>query len=165
MAKFYWAYGSNLNIQQMKRRCPRAVPLAPLNIKDGELVFRGVADVQLRKGGIIPGGLWRITPDCERALDQYEGVAAKMYAKRYLSIRVKNEVGDCLFYQMRSKGIMPPSEFYLDTIIQGYKDFNLDLLELEAAVARSWEDKDKTPDMKERYLRKGRQPMARFPAA
>ena len=162
VAKYYWAYGSNLNVAQMKLRCPKAKVVGPFPLEDGALVFRGVADVEGRKGSVVPGGLWKITPECEAALDRYEGVAWKMYDKRYIVLKMPNgKVVDCLFYKMRSSGIMPPSEAYLSSIIQGYKDFGLDMSYLEQAVEHSWSKKNKTAVEKRRYMRWGQPSLAR----
>lgn len=76
--KYYLAYGSNLNVRQMRRRCPQAVRAGASTIKDYELVFLGnsrsdVASIEPCTVGSIPIGIWEITPADERALDQYEG--------------------------------------------------------------------------------------------
>lgn len=154
--KYYWAYGSNLSMAAMARRCPGAIKVGPLSLDDGALVFRGVADVVTRKGSRIEGGLWLITPDNERVLDAYEGVGAKFYLKRYLTIEVKGKPRDCLFYQMAiSVGVMPPGERYLDTIVQGYKDFGLDLQLLDAALHEAWGTKKVTARLAERHKKRG----------
>ena len=38
--KLYLAYGSNLNKQQMRLRCPDAVPVTTAAVQDYQLVFR-----------------------------------------------------------------------------------------------------------------------------
>ncbi len=159
----YWAYGSNLNVAAMKARCPGAQKFAPLFVPDGALVFRGVADVVLREGGEVPGGLWWITAANERTLDVYEGVRAGFYLKRYMKLKIKNkkrggkpEVHRCLFYQMSiSQGIYPPSEGYLDCIAEGYRDFGLPLSALDAALMAAWEEKKPTRRLIERHKRRG----------
>jgi hypothetical protein len=156
-AEFYWAYGSNLNVEHMAQRCPGATKIAPMHVNDAKLIFRGVADVTFDKGGCCPGGLWRITPECETALDRYEGVASKLYLKRYIPIEVDGKRHECLFYQMSwTKGIQPPNEYYAETIIQGYKDFGLDPEYLFAAIDESWNNKQITDRLRRRYERKGR---------
>ena len=39
--KKYIAYGSNLNLEQMARRCPTAKVIGAGEIRDHELLFRG----------------------------------------------------------------------------------------------------------------------------
>src|SRR3990167_10714755 len=139
MAKqLMWAFGSNLNVAQMRRRCPNAVKVCKLAVPNARLVFRGVADVEFVQGGKCPGGLWYITAADERALDEYEGVANGLYDKCYMTLRIKDRTERCLYYLMNEDGIMPPSEHYLASIVQGYKDFGLPLASLNRAVERSW---------------------------
>jgi len=159
---FYWAYGSNLSVKQMKRRCPDARKHSKLIVPNGQLVFRGVADVESIRGGGIQGGLWRITRRCERALDQYEGVASGLYEKKYMRIRTHadGEEHRVLYYKMTSGGVAPPPELYLDTIIEGYDDFDLDLTFLDEAVQRSWNSKDWTQHLRQRHERRGRPRLA-----
>lgn len=153
---YYWAYGSNLSVSRMRIRCPGAVQVSPLILEDGMLVFRNVADVTAIRGRNIAGGLWKITPENEATLDKNEGVASRWYLKRYILIKVDGQEHDCLFYQMRiSTGVMPPTEEYLDCIIQGYRDFNLDLNLLDAALQESWSNKHLTPVLRERHLKWG----------
>lgn len=152
---FYWAYGSNLNVEAMARRCPGAKKLGPLSLDDGTLVFRGVADAVYEQGSIIHGGLWKISRRHEATLDQYEG-APRLYAKRYLKLLVNKQEVQCLYYQMTmSVGVMPPGDMYLDCIAQGYRDFGLPLEALDAALMRSWEDKKVTPHLEQRRARRG----------
>lgn len=162
MSTLYWAYGSNLNVAHMASRCPKAKKLGRLFVTDAALVFRGVADVTVLEGSVVPGGLWRITRECEAALDRYEGVASRFYLKRYLRVKVEGKKQDVLFYQMRmSTGVQPPFESYLDTIAQGYKDFDLPLDLLSYAVERSWTDKDLTPILRKRWQDRGSPSLAR----
>jgi gamma-glutamylcyclotransferase (GGCT)/AIG2-like uncharacterized protein YtfP len=159
---FYWAYGSNLSERQMNKRCPRAIKYGPMSVKDCALVFRGVADVTLREGSTTPGGLWQITAECERELDVFEGVASRIYMKRYFRISIEGKKYTCLFYQMRSKeGIMPPSETYLDTIVRGYADFELCLDPLDVALQESWGNKQLTEHLLDRHERRGSPRLAR----
>jgi len=159
----YWAYGRNLSEAAMRDRCPRAVKLGPLTIRDSQLVFRGVADVVLKKGWETPGGLWWISGQCEETLDAYEGARSRFYLKRYFpSVKAYGKKHKCLFYQMQaSQGIMPPTQEYYEAIRQGYADFGLDLGALQEALDRSYEDKKITPLLRQRHIRKGRPDLAK----
>lgn len=159
---FYWAYGSNLSIRQMLRRCPRAIKYGPMSVKDCALVFRGVADVSVRKDAVTPGGLWQITTECERSLDQFEGVSNRVYMKRYFRITIADKKYTCLFYQMRaSRGIMPPSVNYIDTISQGYTDFGLDHQVLDNFLQESWHNQELTEHLLDRHEQRGSPVLAR----
>lgn len=161
----YFAYGSNLCIRHMMRRCPDAVPLGKFTLTDSRLVFRGVADCAYEVGATCFGGLWRITPECERSLDGYEGVGSGFYRKEYVPLEVgEYEDTHMMLYVMNSVGIFPPAEHYLETIAQGYRDFRLPMDELRAAVRAAWDQKNPTSAENSRYHRIGRPRLAPRPS-
>lgn len=161
---FYWAYGSNLNVYSMKSRCPTAVKVKPLALEAGALVFRGVADVVSRENSTVQGGLWYVKWSDVEALDRYEGVAGGLYDKKYLTLGIKGERHKCLYYQMgkNHRGVMPPSEWYLEIIMEGYHDFGLPLEPLEVALQEAWNNKKVTPELRKRHIRRGGE-LARLP--
>ncbi len=71
---YYFAYGSNINLDQMADRCPDAQVVGPVVLEGYELLFRrgGFATIQPCEGNKVHGLLWSITPECERSLDRYE---------------------------------------------------------------------------------------------
>lgn len=151
----YFAYGSNLNKRQMRRRCPAAVALGRYTLKDWRLVFRTVADIIPDAGAKVAGAVWEITAECERSLDAYEGVASGMYRKELIKVETTEGPMDCLVYVMNSTGIAPPPETYLEAIKQGFKDFTIPLKTLREAVERSWDDKHLTHVERQRRRRTG----------
>jgi hypothetical protein len=156
----YFAYGSNLNHAAMARRCPGAKPIGPLKLPDSRLVFRGVADCIYEPGAECPGAVWKLTPECERALDRYEGVGGGFYRKEYLPVTGIEGEERMLVYIMNSTGIFPPSEGYFEVLRQGYRDFGLPLKYLREAVKASWDDKAPSHRERKRYHRDGRPPLA-----
>ena len=127
--KLYFAYGSNMNHEHMKHRCPKSKYLKKMTLPNYELVFRSVADVQEAPGKKVEGALFEITKDCERALDRYEG---------YPNLYTKRVVDDIMFYTMVDKDrVYPPSEGYLWTIVHGYKDCKISTEDLSRAVNES----------------------------
>jgi hypothetical protein len=160
--QYYWAYGANLNIKSMLRRCPEAEKFGPYTVADAALIFRSVADVTIRKDSVVPGGLWRISKQDEANLDRFEGVASGFYMKRYLPVTIDGEKVQVLFYQMKiSRGVLPPSEEYFQTILRGYKDFGLNKDVLMAALDASWSDKHPTRRLVDRHHRKGQPKLMR----
>jgi len=166
----YFAYGSNLNKKQMKVRCPKAKVVGTFTLNDARLVFRGVADVIADSTSKCVGGIWKITKDCELALDRYEGFnpanqAGGMYRKVYLQL-AKPIAGETelMLYVMNSEGIMPPSQYYLDAIRQGYKDFGIDPAQLKAAVERSHDDRNPSHIERQRQRRNGNPQLAQRPS-
>ncbi len=138
---FYFAYGSNLDVHQMRWRCPRAKKVGRLILPRARLVFRGVADVIYHPHDSVQGGLWEITPKCLAALDAYEGARPDgqgLYRREYFKISVEGQAQQALIYVMNSERVAPPSKMYLDTIRRGYADFGLDETVLFEAVRRSY---------------------------
>jgi len=158
----YFAYGSNLNLDQMARRTPAAMPVSPYVLKDWKLVFRGVADIVPAEGETVQGGLWDLTPECEAALDRYEGFNAEhpnsgMYRKVYLERGdLPNGETTVMIYVMRSTGIYPPSAGYFDGIKVGYRHFDLPVAPLFTALEASYDDKAPSHIERQRMRRNGR---------
>ena len=96
--RYYIAYGSNLNIRQMKSRCPHARPVGTAEIKDYRLLFKGSQSgayltVEKEKGHSVPVGIWEVDEMDERNLDRYEGFPA-FYYKENLRLPVTDENGN-----------------------------------------------------------------------
>jgi gamma-glutamylcyclotransferase (GGCT)/AIG2-like uncharacterized protein YtfP len=133
MNNFYFAYGANLNRASMRRRCPNAVALKSLYLRDWQLAFSGVATVLPAKGHSVPGALWQITDECEASLDHFEGFP-DLYRKHYL----KQDGHSIMFYVMNTDSVSPPASSYLSTIREGYNDWWLPTTALEQAVQESY---------------------------
>ena len=130
----YGAYGANLNMANMEVRCPQAKPILGFNLVGYRLVFNGVADIIKDKDTKVPIGLWKITKECEKSLDRYEGYP-HLYKKIKLKIDVPGFKGQkVMFYVMRREGVALPPASYFNTIAQGYDDFALDKDYLNWAV-------------------------------
>jgi hypothetical protein len=125
----------------------------PLTFDNAALVFRAVADVVHRPGSKVPGGLWEISEADEAALDRFEGVSSGLYERWHVTKMHKGRKRRVLFYKMTETGIMPPSMKYIDTILKGYKAFGLDTAVLEAALAESHDDRNKTDYLRWRFER------------
>ena len=83
----YFAYGSNLNLFQMKRRCKDSIFLRKINLKNFRLTFRSkyrAADIEFKKNSIVPGGLFDISKNDEKKLDVYEDYPS-LYKKFYFT--------------------------------------------------------------------------------
>ena len=117
----YFAFGSNLNRKQIKRRCKNSRFISRHILKNYQLVFRGkygAADIQRKKGSSVLGAIYDINKADEKKLDAYEEFP-KVYVKKYFKIWRKK----VMFYYMSNKTKQTePSRRYLSLIIQGYKD-------------------------------------------
>lgn len=136
MGKKYIAYGSNMNIEQMSRRCPNAKPIGKTVLKNYKLVFKGVADIEKSESEEVPIVVWEITKECEKALDIYEGYP-RLYRKEYVQIEINGKTELAMVYVMNYAKGAKPSEYYYNIIKQGYKDFNIDTTTLKRALAES----------------------------
>ena len=121
----YFAYGSNLNHFQMKRRCKDSVFLRKINLINFKLTFRSkyrAADIEPKKNSIVPGALFEISKSDEKKLDVYEDYPT-LYKKYYFTYYGKK----VMTYTMTKKTLFAyPTERYLNVVKRGYKDCNLD---------------------------------------
>ena len=129
----YFAYGSNLNHFQMKKRCKDSVFLKKINLKDFKLTFRSkyrAADIQPKKNSIVTGGLFEISRNDEKKLDVYEDYP-NLYKKYFFYYYGKK----VMTYSMVTKSpFMFPTERYLNVIKKGYKDCGLEIQYLKKAL-------------------------------
>ena len=133
----YFAYGSNLNHLQMKRRCKDSKFLKKIKLKDFRLTFRSkyrAADIEVKKNSIVPGALFEISRSDEKKLDVYEDYPL-LYKKYYFNYYGKK----VMTYIMAKKTMFKyPTERYLNTIKRGYKDCKLEKKYLLNALKPSW---------------------------
>ncbi len=148
--KIYAAYGSNMNIQQMKMRCPKAKLLGTGTIEGYRLTFRGsgrgVANIEELSGRAVPIVLWEITSRCEESLDIYEGYP-RLYVKKDVEIvNAKGEMIKAFVYVMAEEytdSTALPSTNYLNSIWQGYMENKLDTDVLRTAMSEIVEEVNK----------------------
>ena len=121
----YFAYGSNLNHFQMKRRCKDSVYLKKYELKGYRLTFRSkyrAADIEKKRNSIVPGGLFEISKSDEKKLDVYED-----YPILYKKIYFDYYNSKVMTYTMVSKSeFRYPTERYLNVVKRGYRDCKLD---------------------------------------
>ncbi|GGE99348.1 hypothetical protein GCM10011611_01160 [Aliidongia dinghuensis] len=111
----YFAYGSNIVARQMTHRCPaaRAVGHARLDGWRFRIMTRGFATIVPDPAAHVLGVVWALTPDCETALDRYEGVARSLYLKHEIPV----EGFDTLVYVASDEAPGAPKPGYLEAII------------------------------------------------
>lgn len=139
--KLYVAYGSNMNLEQMSHRCPKAKVAGVGILKDYKLTFRGrykgVANIELCKDKAVPIVLWEITEECEKALDLYEGYP-NFYIKKEVEVAVGDESKTAMVYVMSKEYtdmVAAPTEYYFNVIARGYSDNGIDLKPLQSAYS------------------------------
>ena len=138
----YFAYGSNLNLAQMLRRCPTARPICAYRLIDWRLEFRGYADIAPCPDAYVDGALYEIGPSDLTELDQYEGYDAQapdkgLYRKERLMVEVDGQPETALIYLMNRSDLEEPDANYLEEIVQGFRDWELATQSLYEARARA----------------------------
>lgn len=132
--RYYIAYGSNLNIRQMKMRCPSARIVGTSEIPNYELLFKGsktgsYLTIESKAGVSVPVAVWETTAKDEEALDRYEGFPTFYYkaemelpVKRIHTGKIRNQKGYVyIMHENRPHGI--PSDYYIRICLDGYHDF------------------------------------------
>ena len=111
---YYFAYGSNMNLDQMAYRCPAAFVVENVKLDGYRLTFCG--------RGKGRGVLWKITPECEKSLDFYEGYP-HLYGKEPVLVQGKDGVKrEVMAYTMNAPyKDQPaiPSDLYFMGIVEG----------------------------------------------
>ena len=146
---FYISYGSNMNIEQMKERCPNTTVYGNGKLYGWKLVFNYHADIILtrKKSDVVPVVVWNLNDKFDMlSLDFYEGYP-HYYTKKKINVIMDNgEKIKAMVYVMVDdvKGIYPPSEFYFNCIKEGYTANKINLAPLYDALDESLETKNIT---------------------
>ena len=128
--RLYFAYGANMPVEHMRWRCPDAVPIGAVMLRDWRLVFCDHATIEPSPGSVVPGCLWNITPRCEQALDLFEG-----FPHYYNKIWLEQDGDTFMCYDMNPPlTYSAPAPSYIDTLQQGYEDWNLPVDYLDEAL-------------------------------
>jgi gamma-glutamylcyclotransferase (GGCT)/AIG2-like uncharacterized protein YtfP len=131
--RLYIAYGSNLDLEQVKHRCPTAEVVGAVELKNWRLWFRrgnhgAVATIEWERRFTVPVLIWRIQPRDELVLDRYEG-CPHLYRKETLRLTVNGKRVRALVYIMNANrhpyGVS--SMGYFNTIQEGSRAQTLTL--------------------------------------
>ena len=146
--RYYIAYGSNLNVQQMQMRCPYAKVVGTATLEGWELLFKGsktgsYLTIEECEGGTVPVAVWEVAESDVAALDRYEGFPV-FYYKKELRLRCKGirsgrtKVVTAFVYIMdETRPLGRPTDYYLRVCREGYEQFGFDTAILMQAVERS----------------------------
>jgi phage replication-related protein YjqB (UPF0714/DUF867 family) len=116
----YFAYGSNLDVTQMARRCPDATDPRPATLADHDWLIneRGVATVEVLDGGHVHGVLWQISDRDLTVLDSAEGVPVR-YRRDRLTVQTADGPAEAWVYVDHRVEAGAPRPGYLERIIDG----------------------------------------------
>lgn len=151
MKRYYLAYGSNLNMNQMRFRCPTARVVGTAVIKDYELLFKGremcsYLTIEPKEGSEVPVAVWSVEESDEKSLDRYEGFP-NFYYKKEMQVEMtgiksgRKRTRDAFVYIMhedRPLGI--PTWQYVNTCMAGYRTFGFNQSLIIKAIRKSREE-------------------------
>lgn len=142
-----FAYGANLELRAMLRRCRHAKPVGRARLSGYRFVFRRFADLVEEEDGVVEGGLYALSGADEHALDKYEEVP-RLYGKMVLPVMPSHGDGfvPALVYFMQNPDeevttppakprglakrqtprLAPPTPAYFAGLLRGYRDWKMD---------------------------------------
>ena len=124
---FYFAYGSNMNPEQMEERCPGSDPVGIGYIDNYRTIIneRGVATIVQAPGEYACGILWAVSDSHIKTLDEKEGVRYRTYLKTEKSIKLESMELPALVYIAAKSSPGAPRPGYLEKLIKGADHFKL----------------------------------------
>ena len=122
----YFAYGSNLCVDQMARRCPNAADPRPATLADHDWLIneRGVATVEPFDGSQVHGVVWQLDDHDLATLDSAEGVPVR-YRRDRLTVHTETGPSQAWVYIDHRVDPGPPRPGYLERIIDGAQHHGL----------------------------------------
>ncbi len=123
----YFAYGSNLSLAQMAKRCRGSRPVGKARLEGWRfrIMTRGYATVVPEPGAVVHGLLWNLTSEDERSLDEYEGVAEGQYTKEVLPLHGAVGVDRAMVYVATDTEPGRPAGNYLERVTAAARDLGL----------------------------------------
>jgi gamma-glutamylcyclotransferase (GGCT)/AIG2-like uncharacterized protein YtfP len=123
----YFAYGSNMDQDQMGARCPNSKMLGNAVLPGYRFAIdsSGFATVMPEPSSEVEGVLWLITDSDEQNLDRYEGVKKSCYKKARYSVKYGDELISALCYvSLRDSG-EKARPGYMERVVKAAKDVAL----------------------------------------
>lgn len=144
----YFAYGSNIDVNQMAQRCPGAKVMGKAILPRHQLVFAGlsksrcggVASVIRSEDGYVPGIIWQMDGDQVDQLDSYEGHPYFYHRVNKVVIDQSGKRVQAITYVL-DREIHMPSAQYATIIETAYEKWDFDLNILWDAIANSRKEK------------------------
>lgn len=130
----YFAYGSNMNHEQFRKRCPNSTMLAKAILQDYRFVITssGYASIVPDAGAKVVGILCALSPKDECTLDAHEGARwwqrllhCCAYTKETVNVIVNLSPFPCMAYVDTQLGIGKAHAGYMDKVILGARQNNL----------------------------------------
>ena len=143
MSRYYIAYGSNLSVEQMRHRTPKAKIVGTAVLRGWRLLFKSYATIEMKEGREVPVLVWEISEADEKNLDRYEGFPVYYY-QRELPVLVTpldggapRELTAMVYIMDEKQPFRMPSLYYYDVLHRGYRAFGFDLNLLRQGIEDS----------------------------
>ncbi|MCJ1361169.1 hypothetical protein MMC16_000267 [Acarospora aff. strigata] len=129
----YLAYGSNLRLSQMEKRCPSSPYVGVALLRDWRWIIntRGYANIVPSPGDVVYGLVYKLTEEDEGRLDAKEGVP-DVYGKRIMDFEFWADGQDLGTRGMMKAGVVyvdekvvqegPPQQEYVFRMNRGVED-------------------------------------------
>jgi gamma-glutamylcyclotransferase (GGCT)/AIG2-like uncharacterized protein YtfP len=123
----HFAYGSNMSVPMMRRRCPDARLEGHAMLPGYRFMFmrNGYASIAPAAGARVLGLLWRLSPRDIAALNAYENLDGGLYRATTLAVVVAGRNVGARVYVGRERACARPRPGYLDLVTQAARDAGL----------------------------------------
>ena len=123
----YFAYGSNMDVEAMTRRCPRAKPLGLARLARHRLAVmrEGWLTAARDPRGDVHGVLWDVAFADMRALDQYEQLATGLYTKAQQPVIGAHGAKQALVYFGANSGPSVAAADYIAGVLAAARHWKL----------------------------------------
>jgi len=125
----YFAYGSNMNLEQMALRCPGACMVGLVRKPGWRYLInqRGYVTALDDPDAETSGCLWTLTEEHWAALDRYEGVAGGFYRRVDCEVFLldSNEPVQSIAYRAANEMPGTPTAIYAGVVIEGARQIGL----------------------------------------
>ena len=131
---YYFAYGPDLSLAQMKDICPDARARFKATLPNYKLVFTGwsrkwhggLAALRQARGEKVIGGVYEISARCLQALDRYHGYPSNSSRIKVVVFPEAGEAVEAITYSRTDQAEEAgPSPEYRQLIRQGYRDWDI----------------------------------------
>ncbi|MFQ5779652.1 MAG: gamma-glutamylcyclotransferase family protein [Nitrospiria bacterium] len=130
---YYFAYGANMNLKDMRRRCPNAQFIKRVFLEEYQFVYDffgddregAVADIIPSPGGRVWGALFLLDQAGLAALDDYEGYPRHYRRETFRVVDDAHKGYEAIAYFRVGLKTGKPSEDYHKAVIKGARDCGL----------------------------------------
>jgi len=138
---WYFAYGSNLDMDRLRERIGEWQDDKRATLKDHRLTFDsgGKADILEQRGERVWGAVYEVTEAQLGVLDRFEGVHSGVYKRVRVNVECNGKTEPVITYVKAEKtSFHPPDDEYLNYILRGLKQHGYDegTIEMVRAIAR-----------------------------